>query len=164
MLPAAAGLFLPRSRRNVSPHLQISPDSCKLREGGELLFLSFIQPGSNHRDRERKRTPHPSSSLCLTDFSRRWSPHAGSGLLLLLDQVERNFWRSELSLKSSSRLEGRSVKKRNPSEPERPTWLYCATTKAVDSSLTLIRTKTVRSCLLQFSMFKPSQCFTFSRD
>lgn len=158
MLPAAAGLFLPRSGRNVSPHLQISPDSCKLREGGELLFLSFIQPGSNHRDRERKRTPTPPPP-CLSLIS----PEGGRPTLLL-DQVERNFWRSELSLKSSSRLEGRSVKKRNPSEPERPTWLYCATTKAVDSSLTLIRTKTVRSCLLQFSMFKPSQCFTFSRD
>lgn len=152
MLAAAAGgpqqacLWQPTlSRRNVNPHLQISFDSCKLRRREVRLFLSFIQSGPNQSKGERD--PPPPLSLCLISPEGDrpvWTPpfwltgetSGGSGQSI---ETRRDNLLGNLN-------EWRAQCRGNP-EPNRATWLFCATTKAVAWSLTRTRTRTVRSSL-----------------
>lgn len=146
---ATAGLFVPADthREECQP-----PPSDKLWQlwierrttGGSCYFyLSFSQA----QTRGTERPPVSISAL-----SRRRSTLLDPSFL----PDWRNFWKSDRSVKTGTDLLGwRKISSRETKEhseeeitqTNRPTWLCCATTKAVDSSLTQTRTRAVRSRL-----------------
>lgn len=133
--PQQAWLWQPTlSRRNVHPHLQISFDSCKLREGWQEGGGAAIFVFHSARSKAEREGELPSLSCSL----QKASVTSGASLACW-----RNFWRTEATRGDRCTIRAGDT---NRCGSGRPTWLCCATTKAAASSMTLTRTWTVSPC------------------
>lgn len=114
---------------------------------GCYFYLSFTQGQTT----ERWTAPHP-PTFFLSDLSRRRSSWSGLSFSSLLEKLleDGQKWGNQGRWPAWRNITWLRDKLCKETKTNRSTWLCCATTKAVASSLTQTRTWTVRSCLFLY--------------